>query len=111
MKYIITENKLDEVIDSFITRRFGNLTHIKDTENRIIWFNDEREPVIIILSDGSPLVDIYILENVYADVNRFFSMSKFETIQYHFIKWFKENMALTCDEIFTFQKDDVDYIY
>jgi hypothetical protein len=48
MKFIITENKLDSIIDSYLTKQFNGLERIKDG-TRYVWINSEKQPIIIIV--------------------------------------------------------------
>ena len=114
MKYLITENKLDSIIDSYLTKQFKDLEHVKDG-SRDIWINSNRKPVIIILKDakysGVYISDIYILDTVYASTHDMFSMNGFKDIQYHLLKWFDEHMGIKSDEVSTFDNEGVDYVY
>lgn len=109
MKYLITENKLDSIIDSYLTKQFKDLEHVKDG-SRDIWIGSDRRPVIIIIKDKK-YSDIYILDTVYASTHDMFSMNGFKDIQYHLLKWFDEHMGIKAEEVFTFDNEGVDYVY
>jgi hypothetical protein len=109
MKFIITENKLDSIIDSYLTKQLRNLEYVKDG-SRDVWINSDRRPVIIILKDKNGC-DIYLLDTVYASTHDMFSMNGFKDIQYHLLKWFDEHMGIKSEEVSTFDNEGVDYIY
>ena len=111
MKFIITENKLDSIIDSYLTKQFNGLERIKDG-TRYVWINSEKQPIIIIVKyDLYNYSEIYILDTVYASTHDMFSMNGFKDIQYHLLKWFKEHMDIDSEEVFTFDNEGVDYVY
>jgi hypothetical protein len=109
MKFIITENKLDSVVDSYLSKQFKDLEHVK-YGSRDIWVGSDKRPVIIILKDKK-YSDIYILDTVYASTHDMFSMNGFKDIQYHLLKWFEEHMDIDSEEVFTFDNEGVDYVY
>jgi hypothetical protein len=108
MKYIITESKLDSMIDEYITYEFRGLKLVVEDKHRVSWVGDEGEPVIIILSDDD-YFDILILEDVYRSVVNMFSIKEFEEIQKHLIRWFNKHMGIEVDEVKTF--DNGEYVY
>ena len=110
MKYIITESKLNGIIDDFITSQFSDLKLINDGKHRVVWIGPERKPVIIILSDDK-YFEAYILEDIYSSIVNMFSIKNFNDIQKHLIKWFDKHMGIEVDEVMTFDNEGVDYIY
>ena len=112
MKYTITENKLDNVIDSFISRQFEGLEHQMDGD-RLGLVNSKGQPVIIIFvdSDNPSETEVYILESVYRAIYRLFSMNGLEDIQKHLVRWFKKHMNINVDEVTTFDNGESEYAY
>jgi hypothetical protein len=115
MKYIITETKLDNVIDKFISSQFDNLVNIDNNEYGIpntqdIWVTSDRKPVLIIVNKDSKLKrKIFVEDSVYDTIYKMFSMDGFHEIQKHLIKWFEKHMNIKVDEVHTF--DNEGYIY
>ena len=109
MKFIITENKLDGIVDSYLTRQLGNLEYVKDG-SRDVWINSDKRPVIIVYKDKK-YSDIYLLDTVYASTHDLFSMNGFKDIQYHLLKWFDEHMGIKSEEVSTFDNEGIDYDY
>jgi hypothetical protein len=109
MKFIITENKLDSIVDSYLTKQLGNLEYVKDG-SRDVWINSDKRPVIIVLKDKK-YSDICLLDTVYAFTHDMFSMNGFKDIQYHLLKWFEEHMGIKSEEVLTFDNEGVDYDY
>lgn len=112
MKYIITESKLDNIIEDFITEQFSGLKRINYGKHREVWVRNGREgqPVIIILSDDK-YFEILILEDVYSLIVNMFSMNGFHEIQIHLVRWFEKHMGLKVAEVETFDNEGHDYAY
>ena len=110
MKYIITESKLDEIIDDYITMQFSGLKLVNEGKHRAVWIGPDRKPVIIIISDDKSF-EAYILEDVYRAVVNIFSIKEFKEIQKHLIRWFNKHMGIEVDEVTTFDNEGHDYAY
>lgn len=109
MKYIITESKLDTIIDSFITQQFGKLNHEFDGD-RLILVTDDGEPMIVIVDRGDG-PEVHVDMDVYGAIYNMFSMNNFENIQSSLIKWFRKHYNISVDDIFTFASGEENYIY
>lgn len=109
MKYIITESKLDAIIDSFITQQFGKLNHEFDGD-RLILVTDDGEPMIVIVDRGDG-PEVHVDMDVYGAIYNMFSMNDFEDIQSALIKWFRKHYNISVDDIFTFASGEENYIY
>ena len=112
MKYVITESKMDTVIDNYISRQFEGLEHQMDGD-RLGLVNSKGQPVIIIFvdSDNPFETEVYILEEVYRTIYRLFSMNGLEDIQKHLVRWFKKHMNINVDEVTTFDNGESEYAY
>jgi hypothetical protein len=110
MKYIITESKLDEIIDDYITMQFSGLKLVNEGKHRAVWIGPDRKPVIIIISDDK-YFEAYILEDVYRAVINMFSIKEFKEIQKHLIRWFNKHMGIEVEEVTTFDNEGHDYAY
>ena len=125
MKFIITESKLDNIIDSFISKQLLGLKH-KRVPNpnglyaRDAWYDDNDNEIIIVLTLKEKYKDlksriafgnseVYLADDVYGLIFNLFSMETWEEIQSHLLKWFEKHMNIKTDEIMTF--DDNEYIY
>jgi hypothetical protein len=110
MKYIITEDRLDNVVDKFITTQFSGLKLVNEGKHRAVWIGPDQKPIIIILSDDK-YFDVYILEDVYRLIVNMFSIKKFKEIQKHLIEWFNKHMGIKVEEVTTFDNEGHDYVY
>jgi hypothetical protein len=115
MKYIITENKLNNIIDEFISSQFDSLKHINDNKTfefrgrRDVWVGDDGLPVIIILNIHSKSCEVLILDNVYDLIYNMFSIKGYPEIQKYLVNWFEKHMGIKVDEVNTF--DNGEYVY
>ena len=125
MKFIITESKMDSLIDSFISKELLGLKHKrvpnpKALYNRDVWYDDNDNEVIIILTlkkeykDSKSRIafgnsEVYLADDFYGYIFNLFSMKTWEEIQSHLLKWFEKHMNIKTDEIMTF--DSNSYIY
>lgn len=112
MKYTITENKLDIIIDNFISRQFEDLEHQMDGD-RLGLVNSKGHPIVIIYvdSDNPFETEVFILADVYREIYNLFSMNGLEDIQKHLVRWFKKHMNINVDEVTTFDNGESEYAY
>lgn len=116
MKYTITEAKLKNIIDDYISSQFDNLEHIDDTDKngfgstRDVWIGSDGLPVIIILNRYSKEDrEVFLVDSVYESVYNMFSMKGFHEIQKHLVHWFEKHMDIKVEEVLTF--DNGEYVY
>lgn len=115
MKHIITESRLDNVVDNFITSQFSglekNFEKVQSTVNRDVFRDKTGNAIIIILvgMDKNPIVGIN--EDVYITVSKVFGLNDFHKIQKYFIKWFKKHMGINVFEVETFSQGYDEYFY
>ena len=125
MKFIVTESKLDSIIDFFISKELLGLKHKRVPNpnglyNRDVWYDDNDNEVIIILTlkkeykDSKSRItfgnsEVYLDDEIYGLIFNIFSMKTWEEIQSHLLKWFEKHMNIKTDEIMTF--DDNSYVY
>jgi len=110
MKYIITESKLDEIIDDYITVQFSGLKLVNEGKHRAVWIGPDRKPIIIIISDDK-YFEAYILEDIYRSIVNMFSIKEFNEIQKHLIRWFNKHMGIEVKEVMSFDNEGHDYAY
>lgn len=115
MKLIITENRLYQVIDSYLTKTIKGLeqTTSKHGGHGRTDFKDKsgNSKVIIFFNTHSQGMDVMMEDSLYGEIYNIFSLNGFEDIQQHLIQWFKENFdgLEDIEEISTFDNDE--YVY
>jgi hypothetical protein len=115
MKYVITENRLDKVVDAYITSQLGGLEQklekVDSTVNRFVFRDKDGEAFIIILEgmDRQPMVGIneYVLQSL----NSLIGLNNFHEIQKYFKKWFKNHMGIDLIAVETFARGHDEYFY
>jgi len=115
MKLIITENRLYQVIDSYLTKTIKGLeqTTSKHGGHGRTDFKDKEgnSKVIIFFNTHSQGMDVMMEDSLYGEIYNIFSLNGFEDIQQHLIQWFKENFdgLEDIEEISTCDNDE--YVY
>lgn len=121
MKLIITENRLYQVIDFYLTKTIKGLeqTTIKHGDvgsynfSTRVDFKDKsgNSKVIIFFNRHSQGMDVMMEDSLYGEIYNIFSLNGFKDIQQHLIQWFKENFdgLDNIEEISTF--DNHEYVY
>ena len=113
MNYIITESKLDNIIDNFITTQFGKLHHQLDGD-KFTLVNDNGDPIfIVILTDYGQGYYAYVLDEDYVSAINMFSMVGFKDIQSALSRWLYKHYNLPVKEsrITTFSRGEEEYAY
>jgi hypothetical protein len=115
MKYIITESKLDKVVDSFITSQLGGLEQklekVDSTVNRDVFIDKNGNTIMIVLvgMDYKPIIGLN--EYVYKSVASVFGLNDFHEVQKYFKKWFKKHMGINVFAVDTFSPGQDEYFY
>ena len=115
MKLVITENRLYQVIDSYLTKTIKKLEPItsKHGGHGRVDFKDKTgaSKVIIFFNRHSQGMDVMMEDSLYGEIYNMFSLGGFDDIQQYLIQWFQENFDGLGDigEISTFDNDE--YVY
>lgn len=109
MKYIITESRLDKLVQNFITNYVGQLKrHIHpDFGDAYIWYTNSNDVTVfeISLNHESNGVALGVLESMWDLVKGMFLLSNLETDN-AFSTWVANNKEMESpDEIYTFEND------
>jgi hypothetical protein len=104
MKFLITENKLDGIIDSFITKQFEDLKPIKEG-NLVVWVDPDKKPYVLIKHYDNGDYDINILESIYFLISNMFSIKELEDVEKYLLKWFEKHTGMIADVVFAFDND------
>jgi hypothetical protein len=106
MRFIITENKFDDIVDKYLTNTLGDEFNSHSHPNPAtdyIWYTDKYGiPVFERDSDG-----FGVREDIWENLRDFFGFSPLIVDRY-LIKWLRENLYLDIDpsEFYTFEKGD-----
>jgi hypothetical protein len=114
MKYIITESKLDKVVDTFITSQLNGLEQklekLSSTVNRDVFRDKNGNVIMIILFGMDKRYVVGINEYVLKTLSNLFGLQSPSEIQKYFIKWFKKHMEIKVS-IETFSQGQDEWFY
>ena len=101
MKYIITESRLNDIIESYLNFELGNLKLIERREDTDWYVNKSGEPLVIISHSSSK--DIVMLRrDIYNNLESIFGLDTTNDIQGHLRKYFYTKWELPVDIVYTY---------
>jgi hypothetical protein len=112
MKFIISESRMNQIIDNYLDMVINNLyatvsnhgghgrLDLEDKEGNslvVIFFNRYKQEMEV-------MMDV----SLYSEIYHMFSMKEFDDIQQHLIRWFKDNYDGLdhITEVTTYDKED-----
>jgi len=107
MKYIITESRLDRLVQNFISNHVGQLElHLHpDFGESYVWYTDSKDNKVFEISRSSAGVGLGVLESMFKLVKGMFSLSDYDANN-AFSKWMEDNKGLdSFDGVYTFEND------
>ena len=100
MKYIITENRLDDIVDKYITAKFNNLkTEGKKSNSymiKTVWSTPDNKKIIVTIKSFRD--EVFVKNTFFNEIGSMFSIGSDE-IQKYLIRWFENHMNIKVDEI------------
>jgi len=111
MKYIITENRLDDIVDKYITAKFNNLKVVDESNKfveRNVWVKSNGEASIFTTKRkyDETIVDVFVEDIFFNSISDMFSIG-YEEIQEHLIRWFENHMNIKVEVIQIFDNVDI----
>lgn len=107
MKYIITESRLDKLVQDFITNSVGELERHTNPEfgDTYIYYTTVRGETVFEISEGAHGLGLGVLESIWNLVHGIFSLSDYET-NIAFLSWMENNVGWDyADEVYTFENE------
>ena len=101
MKYIITESRLNDIIESYLNSELGNLKLIQRREDTDWYVNQSGRPIVII-SKGSFKDILSLRRDIYNNLERMFGLDTTDDIQAHLKKYFYTKWGLPIDTVYTY---------
>ncbi len=115
MKYVISENRLDKVVDTYITSQLGGLDKklekVDSSVNRFVFRDKNDDVVMIVLEPMNKQYMVGINEYVYKSLNNLIGLNDFHEIQKYFKKWFKNHVGIDLIAVETFSQGQDEYFY
>lgn len=101
MKYIITESRLNDIIESYLSSELGNLKLIKRREDTDWYVNQSGRPIVIV-SKGSFKDILSLRRDIYDNLEKMFGLDTTDDIQAHLKKYFYTKWGLPVDMVYTY---------
>ena len=101
MKYIITESRLYDIIESYLSSELGNLNLVQRREDTDWYVNQSGRPIVII-SKGSFKDIISLRRDIYDNLEKMFGLDTTDDIQAHLKKYFYTKWGLPVDMVYTY---------
>jgi hypothetical protein len=101
MKYIITESRLNDIIESYLNSELGDLKLVERREDTDWYVNQSGRPIVII-SKGSFKDILSLRRDVYDNLEKMFGLDTTDDIQAHLRKYFYTKWGLPIDTVYTY---------
>ena len=101
MKYIITESRLNDIIESYLSSELGNLNLVQRRDDTDWYVNQSGRPIVII-SKGSFKDILSLRRDIYNNLERMFGLDTTDDIQAHLKKYFYTKWGLPVDMVYTY---------
>lgn len=101
MKYIITESRLNDIIESYLSYELGNLNLVQRREDTDWYVNQSGRPIVII-SKGNFKDILSLRRDIYDNLEKMFGLDTTDDIQAHLKKYFYTKWGLPVDMVYTY---------
>jgi hypothetical protein len=101
MKYIITESRLNDIIESYLNSELGNLNLVQRREDTDWYVNQSGRPIVII-SKGSFKDILSLRRDIYDNLEKMFGLDTTDDVQAHLRKYFYTKWGLPIDTVYTY---------
>jgi len=108
MKYIITESRLNDIIESYLNSELGDLKLINKNEGHDDWYINKSGEPLVIISHGSFKDIIMLRRDIYNNLESMFGLDTTDDIQGHLRKYFYTEWGLPTDVIYTYDRGNED---
>jgi hypothetical protein len=101
MKYIITESRLNDIIESYLNSELGNLNLVQRRDDTDWYVNQSGRPIVIV-SKGSFKDILSLRRDIYDNLEKMFGLDTTDDIQAHLKKCFYTKWGLPVDMVYTY---------
>lgn len=105
MKYIITESRLNDIIESYLSSELGDLKLVKKKDNLDWYVNRSGEPLVII-TKGSFKDYLVLRRDIYDNLENMFGLDTTDDIQANLRKYFHMKWGLPVEIVYTFDSSN-----
>jgi hypothetical protein len=108
MKYVISESRLDDIIQKYLSSQLSDLKEVEksesDSEGHQIWYVDESGEPLVVIYPRYHGGDLLVLRRViYDTVANMFGLETTDDIQAPILKYFREKWGILVNTIYTFE--------
>jgi hypothetical protein len=101
MKYIITESRLNDIIENYLNSELGDLNLVQRRDDTDWYVNQSGRPIVIISKGG--FKDILSLRrDIYDNLEKMFGLDTTDDVQAHLRKYFYTKWGLPIDTVYTY---------
>ena len=102
MKYIITESRLNDIIESYLSSELGNLKLVKYKDD-LDWYVNESGYPLVIIKKGVFRNILALRRDIYENLENMFGLSETDDIQANLRKYFYMKWELPLEIVYTFE--------
>lgn len=102
MKYIITESRLNDIIESYLNSELGNLNLVQRREDTDWYVNQSGRPIVIISKSSFGKDILSLRRDIYDNLEKMFGLDTTDDIQAHLRKYFYTKWGIPVDIIYTY---------
>jgi hypothetical protein len=108
MKYIISESRLDDIIQKYLSSQLSDLKEVeKHGLEHSIWYVDKSGEPLVVIYPRYHGGDLLVLRRViYETVANMFGLETTDDIQAPILKYFREKWGILVNTIYTFEDND-----
>jgi hypothetical protein len=110
MKYIITESRLNDIIESYLSSELGNLNLVKYKDD-LDWYVNESGHPLVIISKGISKDILALRGDIYDNMENMFGLDTTDDTQAHLRKYFYTKWGLPVDVVYTYKPGSEDMVY
>jgi hypothetical protein len=102
MKYIITESRLNDIIENYLNSELGDLNLVQRRDDTDWYVNQSGHPLVII-SKGSFKDILALRRDIYDNLENMFGLDTTDDIQANLRKYFYMKWELPLEIVYTFE--------
>ena len=107
MKYIITETRLNDIIEKYLSSELSDLKLVEKNEDTDWYVNQSGHPLVII-SKGSFKDILALRRDIYDNLENMFGLDTTDDIQANLRKYFYTKWGLSLDVVYTYGQGNED---
>ena len=101
MKYIITESRLNDIIENYLNSELGDLKLVQIREDTD-WYVDQSGHPLVINSKYNSKDILSLRRDIYGNLEKMFGLDTTDDIQRHLKKYFYTKWGLLVDIVYTY---------